>query len=80
MLIYSVVINRRVQKVKEKIHPTYEDATITCICGNVIHTRSTRKEMKTNTCNLCHPFYTGTTKYVDATGRVEQFRKRYGKK
>lgn len=65
---------------KEKIHPNYEDATITCICGNVIQTRSTRKEMKTNTCNLCHPFYTGTAKYIDATGRVEQFRKRYGKK
>lgn len=65
---------------KEKIHPKYGDATITCICGNVIHTRSTVKEMKTNTCSACHPFFTGSSKYVDAAGRVEQFRKRYAKK
>jgi large subunit ribosomal protein L31 len=65
---------------KENIHPKYEEATITCICGNVIHTRSTRKEIKVNACSACHPFFTGTAKLVDAAGRVEQFRKRYGKK
>ena len=65
---------------KEKIHPKYEDATITCICGNVIHTRSTAKDIKVNTCSACHPFYTGAAKHLDATGRVEQFQKRYGKK
>ncbi|MCQ2388723.1 MAG: 50S ribosomal protein L31, partial [Kiritimatiellae bacterium] len=25
---------------KDGIHPKYEDATITCACGNVIKTRS----------------------------------------
>lgn len=65
---------------KEGIHPKYEDATITCICGNVIHTRSTKKDIKVNTCSACHPFFTGTAKLVDVTGRVDQFRKRYGKK
>jgi len=65
---------------KEKIHPKYTDATITCICGNVIHTRSTLKEIKVNTCSSCHPFFTGASKHMDATGRVEQFQKRYGKK
>ena len=65
---------------KEKIHPKYQDTTITCICGNVVHTRSTAKDMQINTCSACHPFYTGTAKYVDAAGRVEQFKKRYGKK
>ncbi|MBU4199467.1 MAG: 50S ribosomal protein L31 [Verrucomicrobia bacterium] len=65
---------------KDKIHPKYGDATIACICGNVIHTRSTVKEMKTNTCSACHPFFTGTAKYMDTAGRVEQFHKRYGKK
>lgn len=65
---------------KAKIHPKYGDAVVTCICGNVIHTRSTVKAMKINTCSACHPFYTGTAKYMDAEGRVEQFRKRYGKK
>ncbi len=65
---------------KDKIHPEYTDATITCICGNVFHTRSTVKNMKVNTCSACHPFYTGTAKYVDTAGRVEQFHRRYGKK
>ena len=65
---------------KEKIHPKYQDSTITCICGNVVHTRSTVKDMQVNTCSACHPFYTCTAKYVDAAGRVEQFKKRYGKK
>ncbi len=63
---------------KDKIHPKYAATTITCICGNVINTRSTVKEMKVNTCSACHPFFTGSAKYVDAAGRVEQFRKRYG--
>ncbi len=65
---------------KEKIHPSYGPATITCICGNVVQTRSTVKSMNINTCSACHPFYTGTSKLVDAAGRVEQFRKRYAKK
>ena len=64
---------------KDKIHPKYEDATITCICGNVIKTRSTAKDMKINSCSACHPFFTGTAKSMDAAGRVEQFNKRYGR-
>jgi len=65
---------------KKDIHPVYEDATITCACGSVIKTRSTVKEMHINTCSSCHPFYTGHATFIDAEGRVEQFRKRYGKK
>ncbi len=65
---------------KDKIHPKYEETTITCICGHVLKTRSTAKNIQVNTCSACHPFYTGTAKYVDTTGRVEQFNKRYGRK
>ncbi len=64
---------------KETIHPKYEAATITCACGNVIHTRSTTREMSVNTCSACHPFYTGKQGFQDTEGRVEQFRKRYGR-
>ncbi len=62
---------------KKDIHPEYADATITCACGNVMHTRSTVKEMHINTCSRCHPFFTGTAKLLDAEGRVERFHKRY---
>jgi len=62
---------------RKDIHPKYEDATITCACGHVLETRSTVKEMHVNTCSACHPFYTGQSTFIDAEGRVEQFRKRY---
>lgn len=65
---------------KKDIHPKYGDATITCACGNVIHTRSTVKEMQVNTCSMCHPFFTGAATFIDTEGRVEQFRKRYNRK
>ena len=64
---------------KKTIHPQYDNATITCACGNVIHTRSTVKDMQINTCSQCHPFFTGQAKYIDTEGRVEQFLKRYRK-
>ncbi len=65
---------------KQGIHPDYQDATITCACGNVLHTRSTVTEMSVNTCSACHPIFTGQATLLDAEGRVEQFRKRYAKK
>jgi len=65
---------------KKDIHPTYEETTISCACGNVITMRSTGKDMHVNTCSKCHPFYTGKAQFVDSAGRVEQFRKRYGQK
>ena len=64
---------------KKELHPKYEEATITCACGNVLQTRSTVKEMQVNTCSKCHPFYTGQASFIDAEGRVEQFKKRYGR-
>ncbi len=65
---------------KADIHPKYEDAVIKCGCGNVIKTRSTRKEMNVNTCSACHPFYTGEAKFMDTEGRVQRFQRRYAKK
>ncbi len=65
---------------KEKIHPKYVETTITCICGNVIHTRSTKENIRVEICSNCHPFFTGKQKFVDSAGRVEKFQKRYAKK
>lgn len=62
---------------KKEGHPKYGEATISCACGNVFHTRSTKKEMQVNTCSKCHPFYTGQATFIDTEGRVEQFRRRY---
>jgi large subunit ribosomal protein L31 len=64
--------------VKKDIHPQYEETTITCHCGAIIHTRSTKKNLKLEICSKCHPFFTGKQKLVDTTGRVERFQRRYG--
>lgn len=64
---------------KENIHPKYEDATITCACGNVIKTKSTKGDMKVEICSKCHPFFTGKQKLVDTGGRVDRFNRRFGK-
>ncbi|MBW2145750.1 MAG: 50S ribosomal protein L31 [Deltaproteobacteria bacterium] len=62
---------------KKDIHPKYMETTITCACGNVIHTRSTRKDIRVEICSQCHPFFTGKQKLVDSAGRIERFLKKY---
>ncbi len=62
---------------KEGIHPEYEATTITCACGNVIETRSTKQNIRVEICSKCHPFFTGKQKLVDSGGRVEKFNKKY---
>ena len=63
---------------KAEIHPQYVDCTIICACGEVVHTRSTRPQIRVEICSKCHPFYTGKQKLVDTAGRVEKFQKKYG--
>ncbi|MEW5885078.1 MAG: 50S ribosomal protein L31 [Armatimonadota bacterium] len=63
---------------KANIHPTYVDATIRCACGNVIHTKATKPEMRVELCSTCHPFFTGEQRIVDTQGRVDRFNKRFG--
>ncbi|HEY7375612.1 MAG TPA: 50S ribosomal protein L31 [Polyangia bacterium] len=62
---------------KKGIHPVYKPATITCACGSVVETYSTRASFSVDICSSCHPFYTGKQKFVDAAGRIERFQKKY---
>ncbi len=64
---------------KADIHPKYNDAEFRCACGNVIKTRSTKSVILLGICNVCHPFYTGTQKFVDTAGRVDKFQQRMAK-
>ncbi len=63
---------------KEGIHPAYQEVTVKCLCGNNFQTRSTSKEITTEICSACHPFFTGKQKLIDTAGRVERFKRRYG--
>ena len=65
---------------KQGIHPEYAKTTISCVCGNVIETKSTKKEIKVEICSQCHPFMTGKQKIIDTAGRVERFNRRYAAK
>jgi len=66
-----------VENMKAGIHPSYEDVSIICACGNVVKTKSTNGgEMKVEICSKCHPFFTGKQKLVDAGGRVDRFNRR----
>jgi len=62
---------------KEGIHPEYFETQVICGCGNRFTTRSTRKELKVDICNACHPFYTGKLKFIDTAGRIEKFKTKF---
>lgn len=60
---------------KAKIHPKwFSDAKVTCACGNTFVIGATIPEISVEVCSVCHPFYTGQMKYLDAAGRVERFK------
>ncbi len=59
-------------------HPDYRPATITCACGAVHQTFSTRGDFSVDICSADHPFYTGKQRLADKTGRIERFEKQYG--
>ena len=63
---------------KSDIHPKYFKSTVTCGCGNTFETGSTKEKIAVEICSKCHPFFTGTQKFVDTAGRVEKFQKKFG--
>ncbi len=66
---------------KPEIHPNYSTIQVTCSCGNTFETSSTAgKDLQIEVCSQCHPFYTGKQKIVDTGGRVDKFRRKYGRK
>jgi large subunit ribosomal protein L31 len=62
---------------KKGVHPEYTTAQVTCACGNKFTTRSTKKAINLEICSACHPFFTGKMKFMDTTGRVERFKKKF---
>lgn len=60
---------------KNAIHPKYNDnVKVTCSCGNSFETGSTVEKIDIEVCSACHPFYTGTAKFIDTAGRVDKFK------
>ena len=63
---------------KKGIHPEYIDSEVTCACGNIFMTKSTKDKIEVEVCSECHPFYTGKQGRASKTGRIEKFNKKYG--
>lgn len=65
---------------KENIHPNYKIVTVKCACGETFETGTTKNVdvIRVDICSKCHPYFTGKQKLVDAGGRVDKFKKRYG--
>lgn len=64
---------------KEGVHPKDHKVSVSCVCGETFETGSTKGgDMRIHICSNCHPFYTGKQKTVEAGGRVDRFKKRFG--
>ena len=64
---------------QKDLHPEYKDTVIVCACGAEYPTKSTKENIHVEICAKCHPFYTGSQKLLlEAGGRVEKFKKKYG--
>ena len=61
------------------MHPEYTEVSAKWICGIVLTINSVLEEgISIDVGSRCHPFYTGKQKTLDAGGRVERYRKRFG--
>ena len=59
------------------IHPKNQVTQVSCTCGNTFEILSRHTKLSVDICSACHPFYTGTQKFVDTAGRVDAFTKRF---
>ena len=63
---------------KTEIHPAYyQEAVVTCSCGNTFTIGATKPQIKVEICSVCHPFFTGEQRIVDTEGRVERLKRRF---
>ena len=61
-------------------HPHYRPSKISCACGMVIDTFSTKGDFAVEICSKCHPFFTGQQRLMDTAGRIDRFKKKYAPK
>ena len=61
---------------KTAIQPKwFEEAKVICAsCGNTFTVGASVPELHVEVCYNCHPFYTGTMKFLDTAGRVDAFK------
>lgn len=65
---------------KNNIHPTTHQTTVSCACGASFETLSTLEKITTEVCSKCHPFFTGEQKFVDSAQRLKKFEEKEQKR
>lgn len=61
----------------KEIHPKYyQKAEVVCACGNRFFVGSTKPSIKIEVCSACHPYFTGSAKFIDKSGRVDRFKEK----
>ncbi len=69
----------RQQIMKQDIHPKWYPECKVIFDGKVVMTvGATVPELRVDVWSGSHPFYTGKSSFVDITGRVDKFQKRFG--
>jgi large subunit ribosomal protein L31 len=63
---------------KAEGHPKTYKTSITCTCGTVYETISTKESLQVGICASCHPFFSGQQRFIDTAGRIDKFNKRFG--
>jgi len=69
--------NEELTMKESALHPHYKPAKISCACGTIHETFSTRGDFGVDICSHCHPFFTGKQKLMDTAGRIDRFNKKY---
>ena len=49
-------MRKKVNIMKEGIHPNYQQAVVKCACGETFTTGSTKSSLHVEICSKCHPF------------------------
>jgi large subunit ribosomal protein L31 len=63
---------------KKNLHPHFYKTKVFCEGKLIVEIGTTKKELTVDIWSGNHPFYTGTKKIIDAEGRVEKFKRKYG--
>jgi len=77
MVLGPVATENERKAMKADIHPETNRTAVSCTCGNSFTILSRHDTLSVDICSACHPFYTGTQKFVDSAGRVDAFTKRF---
>ncbi len=74
---HAAVADKKQKGLEKPVY--FAETIIKCACGAEHKVGSTRKDIKVEICSACHPFFTGSQKFIDTAGQVDKFKARMKK-